>query len=73
MQKAERRFSPGISDRLVKDLKRDSDDFSFIFVPRLEQRLGVKVPVLEWQTVYTVQDAVDLLWQHYNHAKPITT
>jgi acyl carrier protein len=44
----------------VGDLRLDSDDLSFVFVPLLEKQLGVKIPVREWDHVYTVQDAIDL-------------
>ena len=49
------------SDYLVRDIKIDSDDLSFIFVPEVEKKLKVKIPVEEWSRVYTVQDAIDLL------------
>jgi acyl carrier protein len=47
--------------RLVRDLKIDSDDLSYIFVPELEKKLKVKIPVEEWCNVSTIQDAIALL------------
>jgi acyl carrier protein len=52
-------LSPSAS--LVDDLKIHSDDLSFIFVPELEKKLRVKIPVEEWDNVYTIQNAIDLL------------
>lgn len=52
------------TDDLVKDLGIDTDDLSFLFVPGLEKKLGKKVPVSEWDTVFTVQDAIDLLTRY---------
>lgn len=50
-----------LSARLVDDLNIDSDDLSLMFVPDLEKRLKVKIPIKEWNNVYTIQDAIDLL------------
>lgn len=49
------------SDDLVRDLKADSDDLSFLFVPAVERALGVIIPPENWSSVHTVRDAVDLL------------
>lgn len=46
---------------LIGDLNIDSDDLSFLFVPELEEKLGIKVPVEAWLNVETVQDAVNIL------------
>ena len=51
-------------DFLVRDLHMDSDDFSFLFVPELEKRLGIHVPVQAWSTVYSVDDTIHLLKQY---------
>lgn len=53
---------------LTRDLKIDSDDLSFLFVPKLERRLGVKIPVEEWSSVGTVRDAVNLLRRYKNES-----
>lgn len=37
------------------------DDFSFVFVPCVEDRLQIRLPVNAWGEVYSVQDAIDLL------------
>lgn len=50
-----------LSDRLIKDLKIDGDELSFVFVPELELKLSVKVPIQEWRTVYTIEDVINLL------------
>lgn len=50
-----------LSDDLVLDLRIDSDDLSYVFVPELEQRFGITIPAGEWESVHTVQDAVSLL------------
>jgi acyl carrier protein len=46
--------------RLLKDLKMDSDDFGFEFVPEIERALGVKTVQTDWETVETVQEAIDV-------------
>ncbi len=56
-------------DHLVHDLKISSDDLSFIFVPELERRLGINIPVSEWDNVGTVQEAIDLLKRYKNHTQ----
>ena len=50
-----------VTDKLVSDLKINSDDLSFIFAPEREKKLGIEVPAEEWSEVYTVQDAINLL------------
>jgi acyl carrier protein len=50
-----------LTDRLVDDLRIASDDLSFMFVPELERKLGIRVPVDEWRSVYTGRDACELL------------
>ena len=49
------------TDKLIKDLKMDSDDFSFLFVPQLEQQLRIKVPIKEWSVIQTIEDVICLL------------
>lgn len=49
------------SDRLVDDLDADGDDLSFLFIPGVEQELGVKVAPEVWKKVFTVQDVVAVL------------
>jgi acyl carrier protein len=49
-------------DHLHRDLKMDSDDFSFLFVPMVSKRLRVSIPVSEWgATDGTVAGMVDLI------------
>ena len=52
--------SIGLEDRLIADLRLDSDDFSFWFVPALQERLGTEIPIEAWDTVFTVRDAVQV-------------
>ncbi|MEE3718018.1 hypothetical protein V2H45_14855 [Tumidithrix elongata RA019] len=53
-----------LSDRLIKDLKIDGDDLSFVFIPELELKLSLKVPTQEWSKVYTIEDVINLLQKH---------
>jgi acyl carrier protein len=53
-----------LSDDLVLDLKIDSDDLSFLYVPDLEKAFEIKVPVEEWNNVFTGEDTVKLLKRH---------
>jgi hypothetical protein len=63
------RSSFGFDDRLVRDLCISSDDLSFMFVPELERRLGVKVNVSDWRNVHTGRDACELLGRYVEEAK----
>jgi acyl carrier protein len=51
----------GLQSDLVKDLKVDSDDLSFIFVPEVEKKAEVRIPVEEWSRVSTIQEVVTLI------------
>ncbi|MGQ0766960.1 MAG: hypothetical protein ACT4OZ_15025 [Gemmatimonadota bacterium] len=42
------------SDRLIVELRIDGDEFSFVFVPELERRLGVKTSQDIWDRATTV-------------------
>lgn len=48
-------------DRFIADLKVDSDDLSFIFIPELESELGVSLPQETWSKVESVDDVVEQL------------
>ena len=50
-----------LASHLSRDLKISSDDLSMYFVPELERRLLVKVPIHEWRTVETGNHACALL------------
>ena len=53
-----------LDDDLTADLKIDSDDLSFTFVPVLQGRLNVRVPLRDWEEVNTGRDAAKLLFRH---------
>lgn len=50
-----------LSDRLIKDLKIDSDVLSFEFAIPLMQELGINVPDMTWLDVYTIGDTMNIL------------
>jgi len=50
-----------LTDRLVKDLKIDSDVLSFEFCLPLQEQVKIDVPDEEWLQVYTIEDAINLL------------
>jgi acyl carrier protein len=50
-----------LSDRLIKDLKMDGDDFSFIFVPEIELKFSVKIPIKAWRKVSTIEDVINVI------------
>jgi hypothetical protein len=52
---------PHLTDNLIHDLRVDGDDFGIDFVLEIQRRLEIKVPVDEWNKVFTVQDVVDLV------------
>lgn len=58
---ADRGRSLSLTDRLIRDLRMQSDDFSFLLVPRIEKTFGIRVPVKEWGQVSTLGDVVDLV------------
>jgi hypothetical protein len=39
----------------------DTDDWSFIFVPELERRLGISVPLKYWSKAGTVDEIVEMI------------
>ena len=49
----------GKTDRLAN--LADTDDLSFIFVPELEKRFGVSVPVEKWSEVDTIDEVAEML------------
>ncbi len=50
-----------LSNRLIKDLKIDSDVLSFEFAIPLMQQLGINVPDMAWLDVYTIGDTINIL------------
>ncbi len=50
-----------LADRLVRDLKIQSDDLSFSLVPDVERAFSIRVPVGEWGHIYTIGDVVTLV------------
>lgn len=50
-----------LKDRLVSDLGLDGDDFSFVFVPGLEQALGIRTDPLAWEHLVTVGQVIEYL------------
>jgi hypothetical protein len=46
---------------LTKDLKINSDDLSFVFVPNLEKSLGIRVPTRAWDSIHCGRDTARLL------------
>lgn len=57
-----------LSDRLIKDLKINSDVLSFEFALPLEEKLKIYPPVEEWKNVYTIRDVIELLKKYQgNH------
>jgi acyl carrier protein len=50
-----------LSNRLIKDLKIDSDALSFEFAIPLMWQLGINVPDMAWINVYTIEDTINIL------------
>ena len=48
-------------ERLVNDLRVDSDDLSFLFVPAIERAAKIRPPAQRWRSVFTVNDAARLI------------
>jgi acyl carrier protein len=56
--------SLSLTDDLTQDLRIQGDDLSFLLVPRLEKTFGIRVPVREWEQVYTIGDVANLVARH---------
>ena len=54
-----------LTERFVKDLRINSDDLSFVFIPNVQEKLEIKIPVKEWSKVYTIQDAINLCRKYF--------
>jgi acyl carrier protein len=48
-------------DDLVRDLHIDSNDLLSYFVPEIERRLDVKIPIDEWPTVSAIREIANLV------------
>jgi acyl carrier protein len=64
-----REFS--MDDHLVKDLGIDSDDLSFLFVPRLLSALQINIPPKEWRRVGTGKEVCLLLEKYLSSKQPL--
>ena len=42
----------------------DTDDWSFLFIPELEERLGVSVDNDDWSTAGTIEQVRDMLYRY---------
>ena len=60
-----------LTDSFVNDLKIDSDVLSSKLALRIEEELGIKLPVEEWAEVYTIDDLLFLLYE-YHHDRTST-
>lgn len=40
------------------------EDATFWFVPAIERRLKVKIPISEWERVVTISDTIEMLERH---------
>ena len=58
-----------LDDRLVDDLKIDPDVLSSKLALRIEEELGIKLPVEEWAKVYTIEDLLFLLYEYHHDRK----
>ena len=43
------------------ELKVDTDDWSLLFIPRVETEFGIKVPINDWETVWTISEVAKLV------------
>lgn len=59
-------YKPHLTDNLIHDLRVDGDDFGIDFVLEIQSRLQIKIPVDEWNQVFTVQDVVNLVKKFCN-------
>ncbi|MGB3511452.1 MAG: hypothetical protein WBA93_19890 [Microcoleaceae cyanobacterium] len=55
-----------LKDRLVDDLKIDPDVPSSKLALRIEEELGIKLPVKEWAEVYMIEDLLFLLYEYHH-------
>jgi acyl carrier protein len=57
-------------DDLVIDLRIDSDDLSFYFIPEVQRRLRVDLPPEEWSNVATIEEICELLNKYIGARRP---
>ncbi|HEX9938190.1 MAG TPA: acyl carrier protein [Longimicrobium sp.] len=48
----------------IRSLGLLDEDLSFLLVPEIEERLGIKVPKFEWSNVETVGDLITMLQRY---------
>ena len=53
-------------DYLVRDLKIDTDDLSFLFIPKLEGLFGLRIPAEDWGNAYSIDDVINLIERYIN-------
>ena len=46
---------------ILRDLKMNSDDASFEFIPSIERRLDIDIPESEWLKATTVGEVIELV------------
>lgn len=54
---------------LLGDAKMDADDFSYLFVPRLEKALGLRFSQSDWAGIRTVGEVVQMLERKSKEAR----
>jgi acyl carrier protein len=59
-------YKPNLTDNLIDDLKVDGDDFGIDFVQEVQRKFEIKIPVNEWNRVFTVQDVVNVVKKFIN-------
>lgn len=58
-----------LDDHLTYDLHIDTDDLSFILIPVLEERVGVRAPAHEWSKCGTGREAAALMFKYVKTAR----
>lgn len=54
------------TDKVIGNVWGDGDDASY-FALEVEKRLEITIPPIEWRTVRTIQDVIDLFKRHRDH------
>ncbi len=58
--------SPSQLEQDIAEFNIDTDDWSFLFIPTVEKRFNVRVPIDEWSHVYTIKDIARLIMKMHN-------
>lgn len=57
------------SAQVVGELLIDTDDISFIIIPKIQKKYHLEIPKEEWMRIRTIQDTINLIDKYVNSNK----